>query len=251
MKILITGTSSGLGSFLYENMKSSKYDRHNHDRYKNQIWDLIIHTATNNSKVTNLDDLFDYKNSNITLTEKITKLKYKKLIFTSTTQVYQDLNPQLTKEHNFNEIFAHKNNFYSHTKLISESIIMNSNPKNIILRLGSMVGKNMKKNNVYKILFEDLFDLTLTPDSKLAFIDHDEVLKFIKIILDKNLSGVFNFTRNDRISIKGICEHFKKIPNKYGKFFFESKIVDIKKCEEYFAINNKSSIQVLEKLYES
>ena len=66
---------------------------------------------------------------------------------------------------------------------------MNSNPKNIILRLGSMVGKNMKKNNVYKILFEDLFDLTLTPNSKLAFIDHNEVLKFIKIILDKNLSG--------------------------------------------------------------
>ena len=26
LKILITGTSSGLGSFLYENMKSSKYD---------------------------------------------------------------------------------------------------------------------------------------------------------------------------------------------------------------------------------
>lgn len=249
MKVLITGTSSGLGKFLYKNIKSFNYDRNKHHNYTDKEWDLIIHTANANSEVLSLNDLFNYKNSNISLTEKITNLRYKKLIYTSSTQVYQGIDTQDSSENNLSKILSQKSYIYSFTKLISESIIMNSNPNNIILRLGSMIGEDMRKNNISKILFDRSFDLTLTPNSKIAFISHEEVFNFINKILNKNLCGIFNFSRNDRLSLENICNHFNNFPNNFGNYFFESNIVNLNKYEKIYNLKYKKSIEILEEFY--
>ena len=45
-KVLISGTSSGLGKFLFNEIKSVKFDRTQpNEIYQNEKWDCIIHCA--------------------------------------------------------------------------------------------------------------------------------------------------------------------------------------------------------------
>jgi len=82
MKILISGTSSGLGKFLYQNIESTKFKR-NKDIIKKyqKKWDAIIHCGfyAGNKK--------EKLKSNFLWSKIITQLESKRYIFISSSIV--------------------------------------------------------------------------------------------------------------------------------------------------------------------
>ncbi len=134
-KILISGTSSGLGKYLYKKIGTHKYDRKTQPSYYQKIkWDLIVHCGF-------------YAGEDITKAIEsirhsylISKLKSQKIIFISSLIVYENSSNTLENT----KLYIKKNSsLYNKSKILSESFF---NKKNmIILRVGTLIGKYMKK----------------------------------------------------------------------------------------------------------
>jgi nucleoside-diphosphate-sugar epimerase len=243
-KILITGSNSGLGRYLLKAYKCYGLNRKtNINLIKRIKWKLIIHCASNrnkiNSKSSNNVQLI---NDNILLSKTISKLRGKK-IYISSIEVYREIkNNKILDEKTTINIDDTKN-FYAKCKLISESFFRNND--SLILRLGSIIGPYMKENNALKILMQK--KLTLSKDSVLSFIHHSEIKKFIDTAYLKNLSGIYNFLRNDYISLEKIIE-ILKIKIKFGNYKFEIVKASNKKISKYINLKKYSSINILKQL---
>jgi len=224
MKILISGTSSGLGKFLYKNIKSQKFirDKKKINIYKKN-WDVIIHSGfyvgNKKNKLT----------ENIYWSKFLTKLNAKKFIFISSSIV-----------------LSKKKNFYALSKIESEKVFKKKKNSTII-RLASIVGKPMRKNTIYKILFSKNPIVGLSPKSKYTFVSYEEILFFINLCIKKNISGTFNFLRNDLISLKKISDYFNK-NTKFGNIYFRCVVGKNIKVLKHYNLNKQSSLQVLKKV---
>ena len=126
--IIISGTSSGLGRYLKENLDAYSYNRNGLNssmpKSKNNI---IIHTAFNSSKSILERDIPAYINDTINLTNKLLEIPHKKIIFISSIDVYPT-NNKIHKEEN--ELFLESNkSIYSLSKLTAESLIRKKSNK--------------------------------------------------------------------------------------------------------------------------
>lgn len=223
MKILISGTSSGLGKYLYQNIKSKKLIR---DKKKINIyqkkWDAIIHcgfyVGDNKKKL----------KENTYWSKFLTKLSAKRYIFISSSIV-----------------LSKKKNFYALSKIKSERVFK-TKKNSTIIRLASIIGKPMRKNTIYKILFFKKPVVGLSEKSKYTFVSYREILNFINLCINKNINGTFNFLRKDFTTLKKISDFFNK-NTKFGKINFKCIVGENKKVLKYYNLNNISSLQVLKK----
>ena len=88
MKYIVTGISSGLGKYLYENIPNSiGIDRNNYHSVIDKIKpkDKIIHCAFN--KTNDVKDYYGYLEDNIFLTQRLSELG-NKLTYISSIDVY-------------------------------------------------------------------------------------------------------------------------------------------------------------------
>ncbi len=76
MKVLVTGTGSGLGKYLFEEIGGIPYNRQTSqvtfEQYKSQGVDIIIHAAFNSTKEITSDNITEYIKDNIFLNTPIT-----------------------------------------------------------------------------------------------------------------------------------------------------------------------------------
>ncbi len=240
-KILVTGSNSGLGKFLKKKLSAVGYNRNSKlDKIKKKKWDLIIHCAFNTvspNSLKNLDNLID---DNLTLSYNISRLKGKK-IFISSCAVYEKQNVKLRDENT--EIFLNfENSIYSKFKLFSEQFF--NKKTDLILRLGSIIGKGMRNNTIKKILFGKNPKIYLNKKSSYSFVSYNEILKFINISQKKKLTGIYNILRNDNVTLKELSEKItpKKVIN-FGKRNFNIVNASNKKFKNF--LNNKSSLTLL------
>lgn len=232
-KVLVSGTSSGLGKYLFKKIGTHKYKRNfNIKKYEKINWDLIVHCGfyTGDDIVKAIESI---KHSYL-----LSKLESKKTIFISSLIVYQ--NSINTKESSKLNLIDNSS-LYCKSKIISESFFNNQN--NTILRLGTLIGENMRKNNIYKILNHKNPKLSLTKDSLYSFIDYAEILDFI---LKRKYKGVYNFNRDDYLTLdeisKKICKNFT-----YGNFHFKCIKADNNKLKRDFDLKKYSSIKLIKK----
>lgn len=224
MKILISGTSSGLGKFLYQNIESTKFKR-NKDIIKKyqKKWDVIIHCGfyAGNEK--------EKLKSNFLWSKIITQLESKRYIFISSSIV-----------------LAKKKNSYAISKIQSEKIFRKKKNYTII-RLASIIGLPMRKNTIFKILFNKKPIVGLSANSKYTFVSYSEILNFIELCINKNINGTFNFFRKDVITLKQISESFNKHVE-FGRINFRCVLGDNRKALKYCNFLKQSSLQILKKV---
>jgi len=148
--------------------------------------------------------------------------------------------------------FSPDNN-YAVSKYIIEKCCKLYFPKSIILRLGGIIGPNLKKNVIYDIINNK--KLFVTFDSTYNYISTQEVAKIIEKIIDSDIENkTLNIASSKSISVKEIIEEAKnnhiffnksegEIEENYtridtselNKFFTVKKSIDY--IKEYF---NKS-----------
>lgn len=242
---LITGTNSGLGKYLVNAYKCYGLDRKtNINLIKKKKWKLIIHCASNKNKI-NLKNINNSQliNDNILLSKTISKLSGKK-IYISSIEVYREIknNKSLDEKSKIN--IDNTNNFYAKCKLISEKFFL-QDKHSLVLRLGSIIGPYMKENNATKILKKK--KITLSKDSMLSYVHYSEIKKFIDLAYLKNLTGIYNFLRNDYISLAKISG-LLKIKIKFGNHKFTIVKASNKKISKYINLKKYSSIDILKQL---
>lgn len=223
-KILITGTNSGLGKFLFESIQNSHgLTRENLNDIKNESFDVIVHCAYNKENI--ITDYKKYLNDNIVLTQELKKIKCKKFIYISSIDVYSD-----------------NLSLYATFKKLSETLMDNND---IILRCSAMVGKTMKANSLSKI-YENVESISLSGQSTMNYILYSDLLRFI--MNSDHYEGIIDFVANDFVTVENIKSLFDS-KTRLGNYTYNS-VMDftnpIYKLNESY---NKSSIQALREYY--
>lgn len=234
---LITGTSSGLGKYLHDNLGGISLHR---DKIQKKSVEIIIHCAFNSDREPkNLDQ---YYKDNVLLTEELTKIAHEKFIFISSVDVY----PKNANRHVEDEIVDVKNaeGLYAKTKLLSEDVVKKNCPNFLILRCSALLGKDSKKNSLIKIIKDDNPTLTLSEKSIFNYIFHSDVLSFIKLAIEKDLQGIYNLASSKNITLKEVSTLFKKKVT-FGNFIYSVGYIDNSKATSVTTSFEKTSEEVI------
>jgi len=242
MKILITGTNSGLGQFLHSKIESDSYTRQTPlNDLMNNKYDVVIHCAFNCKNNIAQGNLYNYINDNILLTDKIVnKIQSEKLVFISSVDVYPENTP---KEENTSINIDDVKNIYGRCKLISEEIVKTKN-NYLILRPSSILGTNKIPKNIHNL--KNNIPLTLTKDSKLNYIDQELIYKVISeyIQTDTGKNETVNVSSHTAVYINELERHFSNI--QYGNYYYNVGDINVEKIQRTFPnIKINSSIDCL------
>tara|TARA_Y100000361_G_scaffold154281_1_gene179284 strand:- start:4427 stop:5131 length:705 start_codon:yes stop_codon:yes gene_type:complete len=206
-KILVTGITSGLGKYIHNNIPNSiGLTRENRHQLLDGDYDLIIHCAFSNERMESIDDYYEFIDGSILLTDDLVKVKHKKFIYISSLEVY-------------NKPFTG----YRFGKLCSEAIVNKKANNPLMLRIPAMLGVDIRKNTVMKMLLDDKPKLTLSSDSTFNYILHSDLLNFISESEDK--TGILNFISDGNITLKKVNEIFNGNPI-WGDYTYITKEVD-------------------------
>ena len=186
-KILVTGTKSGLGKYIYENTTNSiSLIRENRTDVMNDEYDLIIHCAFHSDRGDDINDYYDYVDSNILLTDELVNLKHNRFVYISSLAVYDE-----------------DYSAYKHTKLCAEAIVNKKANNPLIIRVPAMLGVDIRPNTIFRILKEDKPKLTLSGESTFNYVLHSDVKKFV---LNNKHKGIVDFVSNDNVTLKKVNE---------------------------------------------
>ena len=241
MKILISGTTSGLGKYLLQKFIGEPYIR-NDNKIINKKYDIIIHCAYNSSNNVRTSELNKYLNDTIFLTKKLTKIKHHYFIFISTIDVYSKKKKIIQKESDLiylNEI----NNIYGISKLMCEDIVNKNTKKCLILRPGFLVGKSLRNSSIKKIINSEK-NVSLDGKSNFYCISYYDIWNIIKICHIKQISGVLNVFMKPGFTLEELSDiYYSK--TKFGKFLYQSPQISNFKLKKLYKKEMKSSIEVI------
>lgn len=236
---VITGSSSGLGKYLLDNLGGIAFKR---DRPNVEETDVLIHCAVNRTRDVTSKNLYQYLSDNVLLTKKIAQIPHKKCIFISSVDVY----PKTPGPHNEEEEIHldSMTNFYATTKLMSESIIKNMCSNYLILRCSALLGKDAKENSLTKMITEKNPTLTLAPESVFNYVLHKDVLAFIKLAVEKDVQGIYNLTSAENITLADIAKLLGKNVT-FGTFQYKAGSINNTKAAKLFSNFQKTSREVI------
>ncbi len=221
---LITGVSSGLGKFLYNSLPSSiGLTRENSKQILSADYDnlVILHSAFNSKK--NIPDYSQYVEDNYVFTQKLMHLKYKKFVYFSTVDIY-------------NETF----NPYSFMKKCVEDYIYRTDPTAAIIRLSAILGPEIRRNSLVKLINEE--DLTLQSISDFNYILQSDILDALDKI--RTSRGVFNFTSRGSVTLGKIAEYYNK-SIKFGNYRYNSNASSYEELVNLYPYSDRTSMDVV------
>lgn len=200
-RFLITGIDSGLGKYLFENLPDSLgLNRNSFNLVKNKDYDTIIHCAFN--KENNITDHKKYLDDNIFLTQRLKKFSYKRFVYISTVDVYQE-NPTM----------------YATFKKFSETLLDKSD---LILRCPMMLGDTMKPNHATK-LKDNIESLGLSGESKFNYILMDDLLEYFNSRDYEKHNGVIDFVANGLVKLEDVKNYFNSTTT-LGTYVYENNL---------------------------
>lgn len=249
-RLLITGTSSGLGKYLHRNLGGVSWNRKTSEKEKDEIKkngaEIIIHCAFNSEQ--NPKDVEQYFRDNVLLTEELTNIPHKKFIFISSVDVY----PKNSNRHIEDELLDvnKTDSLYAKTKLLSEEIVKKNCSNFLILRCSTLLGKDSRKNSLIKIIQDDSPTLTLSSNSSFNYILHKDVADFIKLAIEKDLQGMYNVALSENITLLEVTKLLKKKVN-FGNYTYNVGNIDNSKITAILPAFKKSSLEIITKFVNS
>ena len=225
MNIYISGSSSGLGKFLFKNISNSKkfYRNKRNNIQKNSV--LIYCSFFKKSKQKeSIKEINHNKKVTLNLFEKIKEAKFDSIIFISSVDVY--------KKKDQDSYIILKNRVENKVKKTQNYFI---------LRCGLLVGKFMSKNSFYHLIkSKSKKKLSLSKESSCYLTSYTDILIAINKIISKKIrNGIYNVTtekkfyyknyKNENISFGNFKLNYGKISNKKFEKNFRLKVKKINK----------------------
>jgi nucleoside-diphosphate-sugar epimerase len=244
MKILISGTGSGLGRLFHEYFNSYKYDRFS-SLPINEHYDVIIHCAINSAKTVFNNQLDKYLNDNVLLTQQLLTIPCNKFIYISTIDVYPKLNKSWNEE-DIIEYSAHDTGLgmYTVTKMLSESLVIKHHDYNI-LRLSSMLHPHSRTNTITRIINEVAPKVYVNEQSEYNCVLGSDIIRLTDLLIHSNIKNtVLNVVSSLNIKISEIAQIFGKVVS-YGDYSYTSGKIENKKLIAVAPFMDKTSQAVL------
>lgn len=237
--LLITGSAKGLGKHLHSKLGGLGLTRENSSDIleSNSSFSTIIHCAFS-------DPLHTAKTENISLTKSLLNLKCDKFIFVSSTDIYPDDDKLHSEDETINDSAFRSE--YAEQKIQCERLILNSHSSALIIRPVTLLSKNLKSRNLQRLLNDHQPSLSLTEESTLNFVTEEEILSFIQIAQNNNLSGTYNIARNEAASLHDLANAVGKKVN-FGSFRYNVGRMTNKKALTYLPSLNESALSFFKK----
>lgn len=206
--VFILGGNGFVGS-AYEryyrnlNYKVTVIGREDYSNYIGSECDILINANGNSKKFLGLSDpKKEFRESVLSVRESLIDFKYKKYVYLSTSDIYPDCSsPELT--HESLEISPATQSVYGFHKYLAELCVQQSASDWLIVRQGGFVGKGLKKNAIYDVLFGQ--KLWVHPESRFQFINTDTSARLVSDLIAKGLSNeILNLTALGTISVNEI-----------------------------------------------
>ena len=241
-KVFILGGNGFIGSELVTYFKHYNYDvfsitRKNYKKFVKKKCNLFINANGNSRKYfASKYPIDDFKLNVIGTINSVFDFKYDKYVFLSSIDVYGNFNKKTsTKEKT--KINKNTLSYYGFTKKISEELIQKYTEKYLIIRLGGVLGKNLKKNPIFDI--SNNKKLFVHPKSKFSFISTYDIFNFI-LKTEKINNEIFNVSGEGTLTISDVIKFFnynKKVSNKLPVFNY---LIDIQKTKKIFNLKKSN-----------
>jgi dTDP-4-dehydrorhamnose reductase len=242
MKILISGTRSGLGRHIQSVFNGIPYNRGTKswdvEEIKRNGVDIIIHCAFNSAQAVTSESLYQYVSDNVLLTRELSEIPNKKFIYISTMDVFPKNIPVLREdvEINVNDVAG----AYGMTKLMSEAIVRKQCGNHLILRSTGLLGKYSRRNSLIRILLDDPCTLSLAGSSCFNYILHEDVSDFIRFAIENDVRGILHMASKGNISLADVAKAISKHVN-FGSYHYDVGNIDNTKIAEMFPAFSKTS----------
>ena len=244
MKILVTGSASGLGRYLKEEFNAVGFTRADsvRDLKSSERFDMIVHCAFSSERNPSETDIYSYIEDNLLLTYELTQLDTRKFVYISSIDVY----PQNGFLHSEDEVISLQadQTDYGRIKLFSEAIVRKRCRNHLIIRPGLLLGKYTRNNNLVRLLTDASCQLSLSADSSFNCVTYHSIWSLIREAWQRDFSGIYNAVSNDRIVLKELAESGdRKI--EFGRYPYKTaQISNLKAaavCNEF----NRSSLEAI------
>lgn len=193
-KIAVIGASGFVGTALIKALKEKgNYDivpvvRSNYEQLKQDKYDLIIHSAMPSKRWWALNNPLDDFDATVRLTADIIyNWNYDKIALISSVSA------RVQREHP-----------YGRHKYLAEELLLNTNPENLVFRLGGLYGEGLDKGVIFDMINGN--QVFMTADSAFNYINTLTAAQLIIDQLDK--SGIVDIGAKNIISIGEIAEYF-------------------------------------------
>lgn len=231
--ILITGTSSGLGKYLSQNLGCVALTRENKAQvlldYRNNCFDAIVHCAFNPER--KVSDWYQYLQDNILLTKELAMLPHKKFIYFSSIDIYRD-----------------ENTNYKLTKLMAESVVQKMATSPLILRCSAILGETMRPNSLAKLLFEKNAKLSLASLSSFNYILQSDILEAVSKAVHTEIEGVVDFVSSTDVFLSDVDEMYGSEAS-FGSYVYMTPRLSNAKITKLSPKVNKTSEEVIVEYY--
>ncbi|MBI4529882.1 MAG: NAD(P)-dependent oxidoreductase [Candidatus Latescibacteria bacterium] len=246
MRILITGTLSGLGKHLYETFGGIGWIRQtpatDREKIRRTGVDVLIHCAWNSRQSVTSDCLYTYVADTVLLTEEVVRIPHQKFIFLSSVDVYPR-RPGPCSEDEIIDLHA-VGGVYGITKLMSEAIVRQHCPNHTILRCVSLLGKYARKNSLIRIIDDAPCTLTLSGDSRLNYVLYTDVADFLRFAMECDVRGIYNVSSTEHVTLSGVADMLGKHVN-FGSYRYDVGDIDNSKISSIFPAFKKTSQEVI------
>lgn len=249
VKHLVTGAKSGLGKYLADQLVSEPFFRNSSVKEITNRpvgFNAIIHCATSSARPGNQHGLYQYMKDTLYLTEEITKVPHNLFVYISSIDVYP--RDQETHFEDENICLQEKLNLYAATKLQCEEIVKANCQRFLILRPGMLLGRDMRPNNLTRLIGRDTGELTLCADSTFYITTHQLILSFIEQALHSDITGIFNAVPSKSLRLKDLQRLYN--PDiEMGSHLYQSGIISNKKIAHINPAYSVDSIELVKKTW--
>jgi nucleoside-diphosphate-sugar epimerase len=248
-RILVTGTSSGLGRALHTAFRGEAFSRRRVDdelrRLRTIEFDAVVHCAADARKEFPASELPAYYDSNLTLTERLLDIPHHLFVYVSSQAVY----PSDGRTWREDELLTISGaiSIYGVFKLLAEETVRARARRALVLRCSSLVGPEGRQNNIMRVLRREPGRLFLSGDCRYNLLAYSQVEDFILESMRERRDGIFNIGSSDDKTLAEIAGHVGS-PAEFGEHRYIAPCADLTKVHEATDIFSLGAFEVADRV---
>ena len=221
--------------FIKNNIEFTHIDRDNYSSFKGTKCSIFINAAGSSKKLlASKEPVLDFEKNFISTFNTLFDFRYDKYVYLSTIDVYDDF-ININNNSEEHEIFEGNLSNYGFNKYLAEKVVRKYADKWLILRLGGMVGVNLKKNVVFDLLTNK--NLYVHPESEYQYINTSEVAEII-VKLSKFDNEIFNICGDGVITPKEIADKLGiELNPEFYNLRRDKYVINIDKLKRYHKVS--------------
>lgn len=247
MRILISGTSGGLGASLHKRFGGEPYSRTS-VLAPSGAFDMIIHCAVDAAKSVTHDTIDAYVRNNVELTRRLVAIPHRRFVFISSIDVYPRSLPLCDEDAAIN---AHDiAGVYAITKFHAEALVRGGAKAPLILRASALLGPSMRENSLTRMLKSKGASIGLSASSSFNYVLHQDVGDLIEAANERGVSGIVNCCAASPATLAEIAEAFET-ETVFGSFVYTTPAIDNRRAAALVPGLRKSSLETLRQFRDS